>query len=88
MPKAKGKTTGKAKKSGAKIKVGTKDPNTVRVASEIPGGKPPKVIRMLESLANQRGSFRKGLTYNVPHEVHVPTARAWIHSGAAELVED
>ena len=89
MPKAKGRATGKKRAGGkAKIIVGTKEANNVRVAAEIPGGKPPKVIRMLMSLANARGSYKKGHTYTVPHEVRVPTARAWIHSGAAELVED
>ncbi len=88
MPKAKGKTKGKtpAKKGSAKVKVGIKDANNDKVLVGQATGTPPSSIRMLVSLANQSGSFQKGHTYDVPHDVKVPTARNWVRSGAAEKV--
>lgn len=79
------KTTTK-KKSGAKIIVGTKEANSIRVTPQATG-QPPSSIRMLNSFANQYGSFQKGHIYRVPHDVRVPTARNWIRDGAAEKVE-
>ena len=81
--KAKGKT---ARKSGAKIKVGTKEANDVRVTPPATG-QPPSRIKMLMGLANQYGSFQKDHEYDVPHDVRVPTARNWIRDGVAEEVE-
>ena len=86
MPKAKAKAISKAKKGGAKIKVGTKEANGIRVTPPATG-QPPSSIRMLNSFANQYGSFQKGHIYRVPHDVRVPTARNWIRDGAAEEVE-
>ncbi len=92
MPKAKGKAKTKTarkttvKRGGAKIKVGTKEANDVRVTPQATG-QPPDTIRMLMSLANQYGSFQKDHTYTVPHEVRTVTARNWIRDGVAEEVE-
>ena len=92
MPKAKGKAKGKtatkikARKSGAKVKVGIKEANSVRITPQATG-QPPSSIRMLMGLANQYGSFQKGHIYDVPHDVRVPTARNWIRDGVAEEVE-
>lgn len=79
------KTTAK-KKGGAKVKVGIKDPNSIRVTPKATG-QPPDTIRMLMGLANQNGSFQKDHTYTVPHEVGTVTARNWIRDGVAEEVE-
>lgn len=89
MPKAKGKARAKttAKKGSSKVKVGIKDAGNDKVLVGQATGQPPSRIKMNESLANRYGSFQKGHTYDVPHDVKVPTARNWVRSGAAEEVE-
>lgn len=83
----------KAKAKEAKIgktgiKVGIKEPNMTKAeVAKKPTGKPPKVIKMLVSLANPNRAYTMGRSYNVPAEVSVDTARSWIDSGVAEKVE-
>lgn len=68
-----------------KTKVGIKKPDPVIEAKKkISGGKPPKRIRMLMSVANKDRAFTMGSIYRVPHDVPVNTARSWIESGVAE----
>jgi len=75
-------------KGKGKVKVGIKDPVVhVSTAEKTPPGKPPKKIKMLMSLAGGGKSYPENSVYRVPHEVSVKTARSWISSGAAELVE-
>lgn len=70
-----------------KTKVGIKKPNTTPAPTgRKPTGKPPKSIRMLDSLATFKGSFTKGQVYDVPADVPTVTARSWIASNSAEKV--
>ena len=50
-------------------------------------GKGPVKIKMKMSLANPKGAFENGKTYDVPENVPMETAISWVKSGAASKVE-
>ena len=78
-------TRRKSAKKGTKVGIKNHDEPLKKTGQAT--GPPPKFIKMNIMLANKYGAFLVGVTYRVPQQVPVPTARNWIRSGAAVEVD-